>query len=301
MFLQGSMVALATPFTADGLDEGAFARLVDRHIAEGTTGLVPCGTTGEGSTLTEVERDRLVRITVERAARTVPVIVGTGTSCTAETIRRTRAAQAAGADAALVVTPFYNRPSQEGLYRHFAAVAAAVDLPIVLYNVPSRTGVDLAVGTVEQLAALPSIVGIKDATGDPERARVTALVTGRRFVQLSGDDASAVTFDLAGGRGCISVAANVAPGLCAALQQACRAKDWIRARAIQDRLRPLIAALARETNPGPIKHALSLVMPGFSPALRLPLVGIAPSTAEAVAAAVAGLAEAEGSALIRAA
>jgi 4-hydroxy-tetrahydrodipicolinate synthase len=263
MFLRGSFTALATPFTPHGIDEKAFASFVEWQIGAGTQGLVPCGTTGEGPTLTAAERDRLIRVCVERAAGCVPVIAGTGTNCTATTIEATRAARSAGADAALIVTPYYNRPTQEGLYRHYAAVASAVDLPIILYNVPTRTGVDLHVGTIEQLTAIPSIIGIKDASGDPDRPQATALAVGHRFLQFCGDDAGAVTFNLAGGRGCISVVANVAPVLCRTLQHACRVKDWAEARSIQGRLDPLIAALAREPNPGPIKLALSLLRPEF--------------------------------------
>ena len=289
MFVQGSITALATPFKASGIDEAVFAAFVDWQIQQGTKGLVVCGTTGEAPTLTAAERGRLTQICVERAARRVPVIVGTGTNCTATTIEQTRAAKADGADAALIVTPYYNKPTQEGLYRHTAAVADAVDLPVILYNVPSRTGVDLEVGTVAQLAALPSIIGIKDATGDLDRPCATALAAARRLVQLSGDDRSAVAFNLAGGRGCISVVANVAPALCAALQQACRVKDWTEARSIQNRLEPLMAALAREPNPGPIKQALSLVRPGFDRHPRLPLIGVSASTAAEIAAALASL------------
>ncbi len=289
MFVQGSITALATPFTASGIDENVFAAFVDWQIQQGTKGLVVCGTTGEAPTLTAAERRRLTQICVERAARRVPVIVGTGTNCTATTIEQTRAAKADGADAALVVTPYYNKPTQEGLYRHTAAVADAVDLPVILYNVPSRTGVDLEVGTVAQLAAIPSIIGIKDATGDLGRPRATALAAGRRFIQLSGDDRSAVAFNFAGGRGCISVVANVAPALCADLQQACRLKDWTAARCLQNRLEPLLAALTHESNPGPIKQALFFVCPGFDRKPRLPLVGVSASTASAISAALASL------------
>ncbi len=289
MFVQGSITALATPFTASGIDEPVFAAFVEWQIQQGTKGLVVCGTTGEGPTLTTDERRRLTQICVARAARCVPVIVGTGTNCTATTIEQTRAAKADGADAALIVTPYYNKPTQEGLYRHYAAVANAVDLPVLLYNVPSRTGVDLDVATVGQLAAVPSIVGIKDATGDLDRPCATTLAASRRFLQLSGDDRSAVSFNFAGGRGCISVVANVAPALCAALQQACRLKDWTKARSLQNRLEPLMAALAREPNPGPIKHALSLVRPGFERHPRLPLVGVSAGTADVIAAALAQL------------
>lgn len=295
MFLQGSITALATPFTPDGVDEGCFENFVEWQVGEGTNGLLPCGTTGEAPTLTEAERDRLIRICVGCAAGSLPVIAGTGTNCTATTIERTRAAKAAGADAALIVTPYYNRPTQEGLYRHFAAVASAVDLPILLGNVPARTGVDLQPGTVEQLARIPSIVGIGDATGDPDRPRATALAAGSRFTQLCGGDGDAVAFGLAGGRGCLSVLANVVPATCRALHRACRTKDWAEAGAIQRRLQPLIEALGRDSNPGPVKHALSLVHPGFSRNLRLPLVGVAAGTAVAIEAALADLGSGAGS------
>ena len=289
MFLKGSMTALATPFTSDGLDQGTFENFVEWQISEGTQGLVPCGTTGEAPTLSAGERHRLIRICVECSSGSVPVIAGTGTNCTATTIEQTRAAKAAGADAALIVTPYYNRPTQEGLYRHFATIASAVDIPIVLYNVPKRTGVDLHFSTVEQLAKIPSIVGIKDASGDLDRPRVTALIAGPRFTQLCGDDANAVTFNLAGGRGCISVIANVVPALCRDLQQACRTKDWEVARHIQHRLKPLVDAMGREANPGPVKRALALVHPGFSQEPRLPMVGVAPSTASAIREALMDL------------
>lgn len=287
--LQGSLTALATPFTREGIDDAMVARAVDRQIRAGAGGLVPCGAMGEAPTLTAGERDRMIRLCVDRAAGAVPVIAGTGASGTAATIDRTRAARAAGADAALIVTPFYNRPSQEGLYRHFAAVAAAVDLPIILDNAPKRTGVDLHFSTVERLARIPSIVGIRDGSGDVDRPRVTALVAGAAFLQLCGDDAGAVTFNLAGGRGCISSVANVAPALCRDLHRACRAKDWPAARALQHRLKPLLDALAREPGPGAVKRALALLHPGFSPEPRLPLVGVSAGTAAAIEEALVGL------------
>ena len=289
MFLQGSMTALATPFTSDRLDQDTFENFVEWQISEGTQGLVPCGTTGEAPTLSAGERYRLIRICVECSSGSVPVIAGTGTNCTATCIEQTRAAKAAGADAALIVTPYYNRPTQDGLYRHFAAIASGVDIPIILYNVPKRTGVDLHFSTIEQLARIPSIVGIKDASGDLDRPRVTALIAGPRFTQLCGDDASAVTFNLAGGRGCISVIANVVPALCRDLQQACRTKNWEVARHIQHRLKPLVDAMGREANPGPIKRALAFVHPGFSQEPRLPMVGAAPSTTSAILKALADL------------
>ena len=289
MFLQGSMTALATPFTSDGLDQDTFENFVEWQISEGANGLVPCGTTGEAPTLSAGERYRLIRICVECSSGSVPIIAGTGTNCTATTIEQTRDAKSAGADAALIVTPYYNRPTQDGLYRHFAAIASAVDIPIILYNVPKRTGVDLHFSTIEQLAKIQSIVGIKDASGVLDRPRVTALVAGTRFTQLCGDDANAVTFNLASGRGCISVIANVVPALCRDLQQACRTKDWEVARQIQHRLKPLVDAMGREPNPGPIKQALAFVHPGFSQEPRLPMVGVAPSTASAIREALTDL------------
>ena len=289
MLLSGSLTALATPFTPDGLDEPAFARHVERQIRAGTEGLVPCGLAGEAPTLTERERDRLVALCVARAAGAVPVVAGTGTNGTQATVARTRAARAAGAHAALVVTPSYNRPSQEGLYRHFAAVAAAVDLPIVIDNAPRRTGVDLHFTTLERLAKIPSIVGIRDGSGDFDRPRVTALVAGPDFLQFCGDDAGAVTFNLAGGHGWISAAANAAPALCRDLQAVCRARDWNAARTLQNRLKPLLAALACEPGPGPVKRALALLDRGFPPAPRLPMLAATAPTAEALAAALRGL------------
>ena len=287
----GSLTALVTPFADGGrrLDERAFAGLVEWQLAEGTEGLVVAGTTGEAPTLTAGEHDRLLRIAVEAAAGRVPVIAGTGTNCTRSSIELTRAAQAAGADAALVVTPYYNKPMQEGLYRHFAAIAGSVDLPILLYTVPCRTGVDIAPDTLVRLAAIPNIVGIKDATGDLARPTPTARATGAGFLQLSGHDATAAAFNLAGGRGCISVVSNVTPRLCADLQRACRDGDFRVAAAIQARLAPLISALERETNPATIKLALSLLHPIISPDLRLPLVAPSSGTAAAVAEALAAI------------
>jgi 4-hydroxy-tetrahydrodipicolinate synthase len=293
---RGSLAALVTPFTPGGrqLDERAFAGLVDWQIEEGTEGLVVAGSTGEAPTLTAPEHDRLLRVAVEAAAGRVPVIAGTGTNCTRSSIELTRGAHAAGADAALLVTPYYNKPMQEGLYRHFAAIAGSVDLPLILYNVPCRTGVDLAPDTLARLAAIPNIVGIKDATGDLARPMAIARAAGAGFLQLSGHDATAAGFNLAGGRGCISVVANVAPRLCADLQRACRDGDFRTAAAIQARLAPLVSALERETNPGPIKLALSLLRPDVSPDLRLPLAAPAPGTAalvgEALEALIAGIA-----------
>ena len=282
----GSITALVTPFRNGRIHERAFSSLVNWQIAQGTTGLVPCGTTGEAPTLTASERDRLIRLCVEAAGGRVPVIAGTGTNCTATTIAMTQTAGRAGADAALVVTPYYNRPGQEGLYQHFAAVANSVRLPIILYNVPSRTGVDLLPSTIARLAAFDNIVGIKDATGDRRRPRETAALVGGRFVQRAGDDRTALDFNAIGGQGCISVVSNVVPGLCVAMQRAWQAGDRATAEALRRHLDPLIEAFVLETNPGPVKYALSLVRRGISPELRLPLVPIEPATALAVRHAV---------------
>ena len=289
--LGGSLTALVTPFVSGGRrpDERRLADLVAWQIEEGSDGLVVAGTTGEDPTLTATEHDRLLRVAVEAAAGRVPVIAGTGTNCTRSSIELTKAAQAAGADAALVVTPYYNKPMQEGLYRHFAAVAGSVELPILLYNVPGRTGVDLAPETLARLAAIPNVVGLKDATGDLARPEATARAAGPSFLQFSGHDATATGFNLAGGRGCISVVANVAPRLCAEMRRACREGDFRRAAALQGRLAPLVLALERETNPGPVKLALSLLRLDLAPDLRLPLVAPTPGTVTAVTEALVSL------------
>lgn len=289
--LQGSLTALATPFKSGDpttVDEDRFAAFVAWQVAEGTRGLVPCGTTGESPTLSARERDRLIRAAAEAAAGRAVVVAGTGTNSTEETIVRTRAAKAAGADAALVVVPYYNKPTQRGILAHYETTARAVDLPLVVYDVPGRTGVALAIETVERLAGIASVVGIKDATGDPLRPLAIRRVVGPRFVQLSGDDATAVDFNLAGGRGCISVVANVVPRLCADLQAACEAGDWRLAQRLQGKLLPLIAAFARETNPSPVKHALAVRF-GWDPTPRLPLVPVTAETARSIEHALTDL------------
>ena len=219
--LRGSLVALVTPFGEDGaVDEAALGALVDWHVAEGTAGLVPVGTTGESPTLSHEEHERVVEVVVERAAGRVPVVAGAGSNNTAEGVRLIRHAARVGADAALVVTPYYNRPTQGGLVAHFTALAEAADLPIVIYNIPARSAVDMAPETMAELARLPGIVGVKDATGDVVRVSRQRALCGEGFVQLSGEDASALGFNAHGGVGCISVTANVAPRLCAAFQAA---------------------------------------------------------------------------------
>src|SRR5579872_1445880 len=217
---RGVFTALVTPFRRGAVDEAAFVALVERQIAAGVHGLVPVGTTGEGSTLSHAEHRRVIELCVRTAAGRVPVIAGAGSNATAEAIELTQHAKEIGADAVLSVTPYYNRPSQEGLYRHFAAIAEAVEIPMVLYNVPSRTSVDISNDTVARLAKLPNIVGIKDATGDLPRASLQRLMCGPDWVMLSGDDPSALGYIAHGGHGCISVTSNVAPAACAAFYNA---------------------------------------------------------------------------------
>lgn len=282
---KGSITALITPFKNDGVDEKSFQDLVAWQIAEGTHALVPCGTTGESPTLTHEEHHRVVELCVEVAKGRVPVIAGTGSNSTAEAIDLTRHAKKAGADAALVVAPYYNKPSQEGLFRHYEAIVKAVDLPVIVYNIPGRSVVDISVDTFVRLAALPNIVGVKDATGDLVRPLRTRLAVGEGFCQLSGDDATATAFNAMGGIGCISVASNVAPKLCAQMQNAWAAGDLATCFALRDRLMPLFDALFCETSPAPVKYAASLL--GKSSAdVRLPLVAASAPAREKVEAAM---------------
>jgi 4-hydroxy-tetrahydrodipicolinate synthase len=241
------------------LDEAAFKRLVEWQIAEGTHGLVPVGTTGESPTLSHDEHMRVVALCVETANGRVPVIAGAGSNSTLEAIALTRHAKEVGADAVLSVAPYYNKPSQEGLYRHFAAIADAVDIPIVLYNVPTRTIVDISVETLGRLAKIANIIGIKDATGHLARASRDRVADPEKFIRLSGDDGTALGFMAHGGRGCISVTSNVAPRACAQFQEACLAGDFRKALTYQDRLIALHEALFCEPSPAPTKYAASLL------------------------------------------
>ncbi len=282
----GSLVALVTPMRADGaLDETALARFVEWQIAQGANGLVPVGTTGESPTLSHPEHKRVVEITIEAARRRVPVIAGAGSNATAEAIDLARHAKQAGADAALVVTPYYNKPTQEGLSLHFTAIADAVDLPILIYNIPSRSVVDMSVETMARLARHKNIVGVKDATANLVRPLHTARACGEGFCQLSGEDHTALAFLAAGGHGCISVTANVAPRLCAEMHDAWRDGRVRDAMGIQRRLLPLHDALFAETSPAPVKFAASL-LGHTSEHCRLPLAPIAPATRERVRAAM---------------
>ena len=254
---QGSITALITPFKDGKVDAAAFQKLIEWQIDQGTHGLVPCGTTGESPTLTHDEHRRVVELCVEAAAGRVPVIAGAGSNSTAEAIELTRHAKTAGADGALVVTPYYNKPTQEGLYLHFKAVADSADIPIVIYNIPGRSVVAMSVDTMARLFKLNNIVGVKDATANLARASQQRAILGKDFIQLSGEDATALGFMAHGGQGCISVTANVAPALCAEFQLACLAGNFRLALQLQDRLMPLHDTLFVESNPGPVKYAAS--------------------------------------------
>ena len=284
----GSIVALVTPFRNGAVDERAFQDIVEWHLREGTHGFVPVGTTGESPTLSHDEHRRVVELCVEAVARRRPVIAGTGSNSTDEAISLTRHAKAAGADAALVVTPYYNKPTQEGLYAHYKAINDAVDLPIIIYNIPGRSVVDMGIETMARLAKLPNIVGVKDATADIVRPLLTRAACGAEFCQLSGEDANAVAFLAHGGQGCISVTANVAPRLCAEMQEAWRAGRPAEALAIHHRLLPLHQALFCETSPAPAKYALSR-LGRCAAEVRLPLVEIAERSRERVDAALAAV------------
>ena len=289
----GSIPALVTPFTDDGsFDETAYRDFIEWQIAEGSTALVPMGTTGEAATMSAEEHFHAVRVCVDQTKGRVPVIAGAGSNDTRVAIENIKASKEAGADAALMVPPYYNRPNQEGIFRHFEAVANSCDLPIVLYNVPGRTVTDIHVETMGRLAqAFASIVGVKDATGIIQRVSAQRAACGDGFCQISGNDDMALAFNATGGRGCISVTANVAPRLCAEFQAACLAGDYEKAVKYQDRLFPLHVALFTDASPGPVKYALSRVRPDFPKALRLPMTWPGETSQRAVDAAlqVAGL------------
>ncbi len=278
---QGSIPALITPFRDGQVDEAAFQAFVDWQISEGSEAVVSCGTTGESPTLSHEEDMRVTSLCVEVAKGRVPVIAGTGSNNTAEAIRLTEHAKSAGADAALIVTPYYNKPTQRGLYAHYKAIHDAVDIPIIIYNIPGRSIVDMSVETMAALAELPRIAGVKDATADPRRPMLTLLEIGPDFVQLSGEDATVVPFLSMGGHGCISVTANVAPKLCSQLQYAWREGDVKTVHEINGRLFPLHEALFVESSPAPVKYALSL-LGHCQNELRLPLVTVTPETQQRV-------------------
>jgi len=282
----GSIPALVTPFAGGSVAEDAFRELIEWQIGEGSNGLVPCGTTGEVATLTADEHRQVVRMAVEAAKGRVPVIAGCGTYSTSASIERTRAAADIGADASLVVVPYYNKPSQAGLAAHFRAIADASPIPIVVYNVPSRTVADISVETLAQIARHPKIVAIKDASGNLGRVSAQRLTCGEDFCQLSGNDDMALGFNAMGGVGCISVTANVAPKLCADFQKAMREGRWDEAMKLQDRLYPLHSALFTDASPAPTKYALSRLKNHFPAELRLPLVEASEASKRAVDAAL---------------
>jgi len=283
--LRGSFPALITPFKNGKVDEKAYQKFVEWQIKEGSNGLVPVGTTGESPTVSHAEHKRIVELCIEVAAGRVPVIAGAGSNSTDEAIDFTRHAKKAGADAVLTVCPYYNKPTQEGLYLHFEAIAKAVDIPLIIYNVPARTITDISVETLARLVKLPNVIGIKDATANMNRASQQRQRLGEKFILLSGEDATALGFNAHGGQGCISVTANVAPRLCAEFQAATLRGDFAAALKLQDRLLPLHDALFVETNPGPVKYAVSRL--GLcEDGARLPLAPVSEAARKAVDAAM---------------
>ena len=285
MMFKGSITALLTPFRDGCVDELTFQTFVEWQIDQGIHGVVPVGTTGESPTLTHDEHMRVVELCVEAAGGRVPVIAGTGSNSTDEAIELTIHAKSAGADAALVVTPYYNKPTQEGLFCHYSAIAGAVDIPVVIYNIPGRSVVDMTVETIARLSKIANIVGVKDATNDLARPVLTRLAVGADFCQLSGEDATVAAFLGQGGDGCISVTSNVAPSLCAQMYEAWQVRDLDNFAALRDRLAPLHEALFCESSPGPVKYAASLI--GKCQAdTRLPLVPIADSSRSLVSEAM---------------
>jgi 4-hydroxy-tetrahydrodipicolinate synthase len=282
----GSIPALVTPFSGGRVAEDTFCEFVDWQIAEGSNGLVPCGTTGESATLSHDEHRQVIALAVRSANGRVPVIAGCGSYSTAVAIDLVRSAAEVGADAALVVVPYYNKPSQAGLVAHFTAVAEASPIPIVVYNVPSRTVADISVDALAEAARHERIVAIKDASGVPARVSAQRLACGKEFIQLSGNDDMALAFNAMGGVGCISVTANVAPRLCSEFQKAMREGRWDEALRLQDKLYPLHAALFTDASPAPTKYALTRIRPGCPADLRLPLVGASAASKKAVDAAL---------------
>jgi 4-hydroxy-tetrahydrodipicolinate synthase len=268
---RGSFTALVTPFKNGGLDEKAFRDLVDWQISEGTNGLVPVGTTGESPTLSHEEHKRVVEWCIDQADGRVPVIAGAGSNSTAEAIDFSKHAEKAGADAVLIVTPYYNKPTQEGMYQHFKAINDAIGIPIIIYNIPGRSVIDMSVETMKRLFPLKNIAGVKDATASMVRVSQQREVLGPDFNQLSGEDGTCLGFMAHGGHGCISVTSNVAPRLCAEFQAACLKGDYAAALKLQDKLMPLHQHLFVETNPSPAKYALS-VLGKISDDVRLPMV-----------------------------
>lgn len=282
---KGSITALVTPFKDGAVDEAAFRAFINWQIEQGTHGLVPVGTTGESPTLSHKEHDRVIEICVNEAKGRVPVIAGAGSNSTDEAIGFSRHAEKVGADAVLIVTPYYNKPTQEGLYQHFKAINDAVGIPIFIYNIPGRSVIDMSVETMARLFELKNIAGVKDATANLARASQQRQVMGPDFIQLSGEDATALGFMAHGGHGCISVTSNVAPRLCAEMQEACLKGDYATALKVQDRLMPLHTNLFIETNPSPVKYAAS-VLGLMQDDVRLPMIPVSEGTKQAVRSAM---------------
>ncbi len=268
---RGSITALVTPFNNGKVDYSAFEKLIEYQITNGTNGIVPCGTTGESPTLSYDEHKKIIEISIKVSNKKIPVIAGTGSNSTAEAIELTKHAAKVGADAALIVTPYYNKPSQEGLYAHYKAINDKCDIPIIIYNIPGRCVIDMSVDTMARLYELKNIIGVKDATGDLDRASEQMKKMGEEFIMLSGNDDNAYEFNLRGGRGCISVSANVAPKLCSEFQKLSLSNKKEEAKKIFDKLTPLHEVLFIETNPVPTKYSLSL-MNKITEEVRLPLV-----------------------------
>lgn len=285
--LRGSITALITPMRDGAVDEKAFASFVDWQIAQGTHGLVPVGTTGESPTVSHEEHRRVVEICVEVANKRVPVVAGAGSNSTAEAVSLAQFAEATGADAVLSVVPYYNKPNQEGLFQHFSAVAKAIGIPVILYSVPGRTVVDLTVDTIVRLRdAHPNIIGVKDATGNLERATMERVKLGEDFILLSGDDSTALGFNAHGGNGCISVTANIAPRLCSQMQELSLAGDFKAARAINEKLSYLHRDLFMEPNPAPAKYVANRLNLCANE-MRLPLTPVSKPTQDAMDFALA--------------
>jgi 4-hydroxy-tetrahydrodipicolinate synthase len=282
---RGSFTALVTPFKNGSVDEKVFRDLVEWQIAEGTNGLVPVGTTGESPTLSHDEHDEVTEWCVDQAKGRVPVVAGAGSNSTKEAVRLAQHAEKAGADAVLVVTPYYNKPTQEGLYQHFKAINDAIGIPIIIYNIPPRSVIDMSVDTMQRLFELKNIAGVKDATANVARVSQQRATMGEGFTQLSGEDATALGFMAHGGHGCISVTSNVAPRLCAEFQSSCLKGDYANALKVHDKLMPLHTALFIETSPAPIKYALS-VIGKCAETVRLPMVPVTEKTREAVRSAM---------------
>lgn len=281
MTFSGSLVAIVTPFKNGKVDEPALADLIEFQIANGTSGIVPCGTTGESATLSPKEHEQVIAFTIEVTNRRIPVIAGTGSNSTDEAITFTKHARQAGADGALLITPYYNKPTQEGLYQHYAAIAKAVDLPLVLYNIPGRTSVNMLPSTIQRLSAIPTIVAVKEGSGSLQQVSEILHRCGDRITVLSGDDALTLPMMSLGAKGVITVTANIAPKDMADMVTAALAEDYVTARKLHFRLAPLFSVLFCETNPIPVKAALAQ-MGKISNELRLPLTPLSSSNTEAL-------------------